>query len=88
MYALGATRGLADNYRTGCVGKWHLGDAIMAPRGFDHRVGSNDFHGSKYTYPESLDPARRVDGRAGFRARNMATEPLAASPAKIAKAME
>lgn len=43
---------VSDDYTTGYIGKWHLGDEIVKQRGFNHWVSSND-----YWWPEYTDPA-------------------------------
>ena len=47
---------VSDDYRTGYVGKWHLGDEIFAQRGFQEWVGSNDGWWTEYS-----DPATRTE---------------------------
>jgi len=44
---------LPDDYETAYVGKWHLGDEIVAQRGFDHWVSANDVWWPEYTDPEN-----------------------------------
>ncbi|NQW17999.1 MAG: sulfatase-like hydrolase/transferase [Chloroflexi bacterium] len=47
---------VSSEYKTGYVGKWHLGDEIFAQHRFDHWVGSND----KW-WPEYTDHANRTE---------------------------
>ena len=47
---------VSDDYRTGYIGKWHLGDEIFAQRGFQEWVGSNDGW-----WTENSDPATRTE---------------------------
>ena len=43
---------VSDDYATGYVGKWHLGDEIVKQRGFDEWVSANDYWWPEYTNPE------------------------------------
>ncbi len=47
---------VTDEYRTGYVGKWHLGDEIFAQHGFEEWVGTND-----NWWPEYTDPVRQTE---------------------------
>jgi len=40
---------LSDNYTSGWIGKWHLGDEIFRQRGFDEWVGIEDQYHSLYS---------------------------------------
>lgn len=52
---------LADpDYRTGHIGKWHLGDELFAQHGFEEWVGTED------TYQEHFTPGRDRSVRSGY----------------------
>jgi arylsulfatase A-like enzyme len=40
---------VSDDYKTGYIGKWHLGDEIIKQRGFDEWVSANDYWWPEYT---------------------------------------
>ncbi len=40
---------VSDDYTTGYIGKWHLGDEIIKQRGFDEWVSANDYWWPEYT---------------------------------------
>jgi len=42
---------VSPEYRTGYVGKWHLGDELGVRRGFDHWVSTHDSWWQEYTDP-------------------------------------
>lgn len=44
---------VSDEYTTGYVGKWHLGDEIIKQRGFDEWVSANDYWWPEYTNPSN-----------------------------------
>ncbi len=44
---------VSPEYKTGYIGKWHLGDEIFAQHRFDHWVGSNDKWWPEYTDHDS-----------------------------------
>lgn len=43
---------VSDDYHTGYVGKWHLGDEIFPQHGFEEWIGSNDNWWRQYTTEE------------------------------------
>ncbi len=43
---------VSNDYKTGYIGKWHLGDEIIKQRGFDEWVSANDFWWTEYTNSE------------------------------------
>jgi arylsulfatase len=43
---------VSNDYRTGYIGKWHLGDEIIKQRGFDEWVSANDYWWPEYTNSE------------------------------------
>lgn len=46
---------VSDEYTTGYVGKWHLGDEIVKQRGFDEWVSANDYWWPEYTNPKDQE---------------------------------
>ena len=49
---------VSAEYRTGYVGKWHLGDELRPRRGFDHWVSSHDSWWREYT--DTADRSRSI----------------------------
>ena len=45
---------LPDDYHTGYIGKWHLGDEILAQHGFDEWLPCFDHWWREYTQPELI----------------------------------
>lgn len=43
---------VSDDYKTGYIGKWHLGDEIIKQRGFNEWVSANDYWWPEYTNPD------------------------------------
>lgn len=43
---------LTDDYHTGYIGKWHLGDEILPQHGFDEWISCFDHWWSDYTSDE------------------------------------
>ena len=43
---------LTDDYHTGYIGKWHLGDEILPQHGFDEWISCFDDWWSDYTSDE------------------------------------
>ena len=68
---------ISDDYHTGHIGKWHLGDEIFPQHGFREWVGSNDNWHAQYTseaHKQQLSPYHHWLVENGF-------EPDAAHPA-------